>query len=365
MKYDYLVVGAGISGATFARLATDNGKRVKVIEKRPYAGGNCYTEERDGVHIHKHGPHIFHTSNEDVIWFVKRFAEWKVYRHKAVAVGSDLRTYSMPFNMATFCQAYHISLPDVDKVKRFLAYDGRGSIPTPKNLEEEAINLVGSHVYELLIKNYTECQWGKPCEELPTGIISRLPVRFTFDDNYFFDEFQAVPVGGYTAFVEKMLEGVEVEYGTELDPSYHTADKVIFTGMIDELCGYQFGLLPYRSLEFNDWHDKDDYGIAQLNICAKKSNITRITTHKYLGQSHDLPNFSTAESPIAYEKSRTPYYPINNRENVELWQKYSDLTKKVFPNILLLGRLAEYRYYDMDKAIARAMHLAKKELKNG
>jgi UDP-galactopyranose mutase len=360
MPFDYLIVGAGLSGATAARLLKDAGKGVLVVEKNPHVGGNCHTTLRDGVVVHEHGPHIFHTSNAKIESFVKRFANWLPYRHKVMAVGADGRVYSMPFNMATFEQMWGRKL-DVETLKENLE---RRSHLTPTNLRDEAIKLVGPTGYCDIIKGYTEKQWGAKCEDLPVGIISRLPVRYTYDDNYYYDSFQGVPEGGYTPMIERMLEGIRVWRNVDVFDNfyYDKTKKVIYTGKIDELCGYELGELPYRSLRFETEVSNYDYGCAQVNFCGNEP-YTRITTHKYFEGKLDVPNWISREYPMSYKRGDVPYYPINTPENNALWRKYKNLVKKEMPNVLLLGRLAEYKYLDMDKAIHSAMNLVEKELK--
>lgn len=370
---NYLVVGAGLSGATAARLLTDAGHPVQVFEKNPHVGGNCHTTVRDGVVIHEHGPHIFHTSNADVIDFVKRFANWIPYRHKVMAVMHTSSSQSpveniapMPINLLTMHLAMGFTLCSVGVMKEALEAYGMGRYPTPQNFREEAVNKVGYHIYERLIRHYTEKQWGAKCGDLPTGIISRIPVRFNYDDNYFFDDFQAVPEGGYTRFIEKMLEGINVTTGVHIHRvAPNEFAKVIYTGKIDELHDYCFGELPYRSLDITHELSAVDYGVAQLNDCTPTARHTRTTTHKHLGQDANLPNWISREYPKQYKRGDIPYYPINNETNNALWRKYRNLTREKYPHILLLGRLAEYKYFDMDKAIHSAMNLVEKELKNG
>jgi len=368
-----LVVGAGLSGATFARIAKDTGNYVKVIEKNSYVGGNCHTTVKDGVVIHEHGVHVFHTSNQDVIRFVNDHAEWKPYRYKAIA-----NTYagitSLPFNMASFSKVFENDNPTfryrlktVKMIKDWMKEHGAGTIPNPKNLKEEAINQVGEHFFKVMIKHYTEKQWGESCDNLPIGIVSRIPVRFNYDDNYFFDSFQAVPVGGYTPMIQNMLDGIDVEYSKDVDSvaieSYlEKGFTVIYTGKVDELFGYSFGELPYRSLRFTQELIEDDYGVATVNDCTLEKEYTRLITHKHLGQDANLPNWVSYEYPKKYEKGDVPYYPINNELNNALWRKYKNLVKERYKNVFLLGRLAEYKYFDMDKAMHSAMNLANRIL---
>lgn len=368
---DYLIVGAGLSGATAARLLTDAGKKVVVVEKNKHVGGNCHTTLRDGVVVHEHGPHIFHTSNAKIEAFVKRFANWLPYRHKVVAVGADGRAYSMPFNLATF-EALAEEKLTIASIKEEI---GSYAIAhaNADNLASEAIKLVGFNAYWNLIKKYTEKQWGAKCEDLPVGIISRLPVRFTYDDNYYYDSFQGVPEGGYTAMIEKMLEGIEVvknwehyheDEGAIFNSVVHEFKRIIYTGKVDELWDYELGELPYRSLRFETYVDEDaDYGCAQVNFCGDEP-YTRITSHKYFENKLDAPNWVSKEFPMPYKRGDHAYYPINNEANNKLWREYKSLTRERRPDILLLGRLAEYKYFDMDKAIHSAMNLVEKELKN-
>lgn len=363
-KYDYLIVGAGLFGCVFAREAADKGKRVLVIDKRGHIAGNIYTEEVEGINVHKYGAHIFHTSDKAVWEYVNRFAEFNNYINCPVARYKD-ELYNMPFNMNTFSKMWGIRTPAEAKeiIERQRAEAG---ITQPKNLEEQALSLVGRDIYEKLVKGYTEKQWGRRATELPAFIIKRLPVRFIYDNNYFNDRYQGIPMGGYTRMCEKMLSGIEVRLGVdyfadkaELDA---LADKVLFTGMIDEYFGYRYGELEYRSLRFeSETLDCDNYqGNAVVNYTEYEVPYTRIIEHKHFEFGAQPKTVVTREYPAVWHKGDEPYYPVNDDRNNALYAKYKALADAE-PHVIFGGRLGMYRYYDMDDTVSAAFGLLKAE----
>ncbi len=371
MKYDYLVVGAGLYGAVFAEQALARGKTVLVIDKRPHIAGNVYTEDINGINVHKYGAHIFHTNNARVWDYVNRFAEFNNFINRPVANFKG-ETYSLPFNMHTFCKMWGEMTPEQakEKIKQQRAAAG---ITEPENLEQQAISLVGADIYEKLVKGYTEKQWGRPCRELPAFIIKRLPVRFTFDDNYFDALYQGIPVGGYTKMVKKMLEGADVRLGIDYLKSREEldkiCDKVVYTGAIDAFFSYCYGPLEYRSLKFEtETLSIPDYqGNAVVNYTDSDTPFTRIIEHKWFqfgkdSGGKDLPNtVISREYSREWTTEREPYYPINDDKNNALYKKYrakADETDKV----LFGGRLGEYKYYDMDAVISAALKSAEENL---
>ena len=363
-KYDYLIVGAGLFGCVFAREAADKGKRVLVIDKRGHIAGNIYTEEVEGINVHKYGAHIFHTSDKAVWEYVNRFAEFNNYINCPVARYKD-ELYNMPFNMNTFSKMWGIRTPAEAKeiIERQRAEAG---ITQPKNLEEQALSLVGRDIYEKLVKGYTEKQWGRRATELPAFIIKRLPVRFIYDNNYFNDRYQGIPMGGYTRMCEKMLSGIEVRLGVdyfadkaELDA---LADKVLFTGMIDEYFGYRYGELEYRSLRFeSETLDCDNYqGNAVVNYTEYEVPYTRVIEHKHFEFGAQPKTVVTREYPAVWHKGDEPYYPVNDDRNNALYAKYKALADAE-PHVIFGGRLGMYRYYDMDDTVSAAFGLLKAE----
>jgi len=361
MKYDYLIVGCGLFGATFARLATDAGKSCLVIDRREHIAGNCYTHNDGGIHVHRYGPHIFHTSNKAVWDFVHRFAEFNnfILSPKAYSGGN---LYSLPFNMNTFYEIWGVKRPYSAKT----IIDQQKFKGKPSNLEEQALSLVGKDVYEKLIKHYTEKQWGRSATELPTFIIRRLPLRFTYDNNYFNDRYQGIPIGGYTAMFEKMLDGIEVRINTDYleNREYFDslASKVVFTGPIDEYFNYELGELDYRSLRFEEEIlDTENYqGNAIINYCDKSKDYTRIIEHKHFDKVNTNHTVITREYPQNYRRGLTPYYPINDSANQDLYDKYREKSKAL-TKVLFGGRLAEYKYMDMHVVIESAMNKFKGE----
>ena len=361
MKYDYLIVGCGLFGATFARLATDAGKSCLVIDRREHIAGNCYTHDDGGIHIHRYGPHIFHTSNK-VVWdFVHRFAEFNNFILSPKAYSGE-KLYSLPFNMNTFNEIWGVKKPYSAKT----IIDQQKFKGKPTNLEEQALSLVGKDVYEKLIKHYTEKQWGRSATELPSFIIRRLPLRFTYDNNYFNDRYQGIPIGGYTKMFEKMLDGVEVRINTDYleNREYFDslASKVVFTGPIDEYFNYELGELDYRSLRFEEERlDEENYqGTAIINYCDRSKDYTRIVEHKHFDKVSCNHTVITKEYPQKYKRGLTPYYPINDKTNQSLYEQYKEKSKSL-TNVLFGGRLAEYKYMDMHVVIESAMNKFKGE----
>jgi len=354
--YDYLIIGSGLFGITFARLATDAGRSCLVIDKREHIGGNCYTEKIEGINVHKYGAHIFHTSNKFVWDFVNRFAEFNNYINSPKAVSKG-KLYSLPFNMNTFYELLGTRVPEHAK----LIIESQKFLGTPTNLEEQALSLVGKDIYETLIKDYTEKQWGRPASELPTFIIKRLPLRFTFDNNYFNDMYQGIPIGGYTQMMEKMLEGINVKVNTDYfsDRSYFNslAKNIVYTGCIDEFFDYEFGKLNYRSLKFeNEILETDNHqGVAVKNYCDKVFKYTRILEHKHFEKVNVNTTVITREYPQEYTEGLIPYYPINDDKNQILYDKYSNKSKSL-TNFIFGGRLCEYKYMDMHVVIESAFN---------
>lgn len=372
--FDYLVVGAGLYGAVFAYEAHRRGKRVLVIDRRAHIAGNVYTENVDGVNVHKYGAHIFHTSNKEVWDYIQQFAEFNRYTNSPVARYKD-ELYNLPFNMNTFSQMWGVRTPaeaqaklDEQKAEAIATLNGR----EPANLEEQALSLVGRDVYEKLIKGYTEKQWGRKCSELPAFIIKRLPVRLVYDNNYFNDKYQGIPVGGYTQIVEKMLDGVEVRLGVDFFKERETlvanAKKIIFTGMIDEYYDYKFGELEYRSLRFEteDLSQENYQGNAVVNYTEAEVPYTRIIEHKHFefgcqGGSPTGHTVVTREYPATWKHGDEPYYPMNDEKNNALYAKYKTLADTE-PNVIFGGRLGMYKYFDMHHVIAEALACVRKEL---
>lgn len=365
MKYDYLIVGAGLFGAVFAQQAKQAGKTVLVIDKRSHLGGNVYTEEVEGIQVHRYGAHIFHTSDRKIWEYVQQFAAFNRYTNSPVARYKD-EVYNLPFNMNTFYQMWGVKTPEEAKEK-LESQIREAAVCEPKNLEEQAISLVGKDIYEKLIRGYTEKQWGKRAKELPSFIIRRLPVRYTYDNNYFNDSYQGIPVGGYTRMVERMLDGVEIRLNTdyfqareELD---RLADRVVFTGMIDAYYGECYGKLDYRSLRFEtEVMDTPNYqGNAVVNYTEYEVPYTRIIEHKHFEFGTQPKTVITREYPAAWTGKEEPYYPINDERNNRLYEKYKALADQE-DRVIFGGRLGMYRYYDMHQVIAEALESARKEL---
>ena len=363
MKYDYLIVGAGLYGAVFAREAADRGKKVLVIDRRPHIAGNVHTEKINGILIHRYGAHIFHTNNPEVWAYVNRFASFNRFTNAPVANFRG-ELYSLPFNMYTFNKMWGVVTPDEAAAK---IAEQRGEITgEPRNLEEQAISLVGRDIYEKLIKGYTEKQWGRPCTELPSFIIRRLPVRFTFDNNYFNSLYQGIPVGGYTEMVSRMLSGTEVRLNEDYLADRHRfdslADHVVYTGPLDAFFDYRLGRLEYRSLRFENEHlEIGNYqGNAVINYTDREVPFTRIIEHKWFEfgrdeDGNDLPTtVISREYPAEWKPGDEPYYPINDRKNNDLAEAYRKLAASE-SRVIFGGRLGDYRYYDMDAVIEQAL----------
>ena len=365
MKYDYLVVGAGLFGAVFAEQAKSSGKRVLVIDKRSHVAGNVYTENIRGINVHKYGAHIFHTNNSAVWNYAQRFAGFNRYTNSPVA-NYHGELYSLPFNMYTFNKMWGVITPEQAQakvVKQCQEISGE-----PHNLEEQAISLVGRDIYEKLIKGYTQKQWGRPCNELPAFIIKRLPVRLTFDNNYFNALYQGIPVGGYTKLVENLLSGIEVKLETDYleDKSYFDslADKIVYTGAIDAYFDYSLGTLEYRSLRFeNELVNVNNFqGNAVINYTDSDTPFTRIIEHKFFEFGDDLPyTIITREYSSEWKPGYEPYYPVNDEKNSSLYSEYKTMAERE-EHIIFGGRLGEYKYYDMDQVIASALKTWKREL---
>ncbi len=363
--YDYLIVGAGLFGAVFAHEATKKGKKCLLIDKRSHIGGNVYTEDVEGIHVHKYGAHIFHTSNKKVWNYVNQFTEFNNYVNQPVAVYKD-ELYNLPFNMNTFSKMWGNKTPQ--EAKDMIASQIADlDIEEPKNLEEQALKLVGRDVYEKLIKGYTEKQWGRPCSELPSFIIKRLPLRFRYDNNYFNDRYQGIPIDGYTAMVEKMLEGIEVKTNTDyfrfIRENPNIANKTVYTGMIDEFFDFCYGHLQYRSVRFeSEVLDCENYqGNAVVNYTDCEVPYTRIIEHKHFAFQEGSKTVISREYSEEWKPGAEPYYPINDDKNTVLLQKYMELAAKQ-ENVIFGGRLGLYRYYDMDKVIEAALDCVEKQI---
>ena len=365
--YDYLIVGAGLFGAVFAHEAALKGKTVKVIEKRNHIAGNIYTREEEGIQVHQYGAHIFHTSDKEIWDYVNQFAEFNRYTNSPVANYKG-EIYNLPFNMNTFNKLWGVVRPaeaqaKIDEQRAVL--NGK----TPENLEEQAISLVGTDIYEKLIKDYTEKQWGKPTTELPAFIIRRLPVRLTYDNNYFNDTYQGIPIGGYTQIVEKMLDHENIDVETNVDffenKEQYMKDypKIVFTGMIDEFFDYKLGELEYRSLRFeSETLDMENYqGNAVVNYTDAETPYTRIIEHKHFEFGNQAKTIITKEHSKTWEKGDEPYYPVNNDRNNHLYKSYKKLADEQ-GNVIFGGRLGHYRYYDMHQVIGAALQCVRNEL---
>ena len=370
-QYDYLIVGAGLFGAVFAERARQAGKRVLVIDRRPQVAGNVYTEKIEGIQVHRYGAHIFHTSDSRVWNYVGQFADFNRFTNSPVA-NYHGELYSLPFNMYTFNKMWGVVTPQEaeEEIRRQRREAG---ITDPKNLEEQAISLVGTDIYEKLIRGYTEKQWGRPCDQLPAFIIRRLPVRYTFDNNYFNALYQGIPVGGYTRMVENMLRGVEVRLGVDYlehkEELNGLAAAVVYTGAIDEFFGYRLGNLEYRSVRFEtEVLDRENFqGNAAVNYTDRETPWTRIIEHKWFefGRGEDgnpLPKtVISREYSAEWKPGDEPYYPVNDEKNSSLYKEYRELAKNE-PKVIFGGRLGEYRYYDMDQVIGAALALAEQQL---
>ena len=367
MNYDYLIVGAGLFGSVFAHEMTKAGKKCLVIDKRNHIAGNIYTKEDHGIHVHEYGAHIFHTSNREIWEYVQQFAQFNHYINCPVAVYKD-ELYNMPFNMNTFSKMWNIKTPAQAKAM-IEKQSADAHVDEPQNLEEQALNLVGRDIYEKLVKGYTEKQWGRSCTELPAFIIKRLPVRFTYDNNYFTDPYQGIPIGGYTQIVEKLLEGIPVVLGVTykdfLAQTKDTFGKVLYTGMIDEYFDYRLGELQYRSLRFEKEliEGCSNYqGNAVINYTEREVPYTRVIEHKHFEFDVTSPDtWITREYPASWQRGDEPYYPINDERNNTLFAEYQKLAEAE-ENVLFGGRLGQYKYYDMDKVIEAALVMVREQL---
>jgi UDP-galactopyranose mutase len=359
-KYDYLIVGAGLYGAVFAHEAAKCGKRVLVIDKRSHIAGNVYTEEMEGINVHMYGAHIFHTNNERVWNYLNQFARFNRFTNSPVA-NYHGELYSLPFNMYTFNKMWGVVTPEEAQAKIEEQKKAAG-ITEPKNLEEQAISLVGTDIYEKLVKGYTEKQWGRPCKELPAFIIKRLPVRFTFDNNYFNALYQGIPVGGYTKMVQNMLDGIEVrlnvDYLENREELNALADKIVYTGAIDAYFGYKLGALEYRSVRFEtDILDKPNFqGNAAVNYTDSETPWTRIIEHKWFEFGSQPKTVISREYSSEWQPGDEPYYPVNDERNGRLYEEYRKLASAE-TNVIFGGRLGEYKYYDMDAVVAAALDM--------
>lgn len=364
MKYDFLIVGAGLYGSVFANIAKEHGKKCLVIDRRNHIGGNAYCEEIEGINVHKYGAHIFHTKDREVWDYVNKFAEFNNYVNSPIArIGNE--TYNMPFNMNTFSRMWNVFTPAEARKKI------ESQIPKldrePENLEEQALSLVGTDIYEKLVKGYTEKQWGRKCNELPAFIIRRLPLRFTYDNNYFNDPYQGIPIGGYTKMIEKMLEGVDLELECDFFEKYtdfkKLANKLVYTGKIDEYFDYSLGHLEYRSLEFRSRiENTDNYqGVAVVNYTGSDVPYTRVIEHKHFEFGMQPKTIITEEYPREWNPGTEAYYPINDAKNSELYSRYRLLADKE-KDVIFGGRLGDYKYYDMDKVIRSCLDRVRQEL---
>lgn len=364
-KYDYLIVGAGLFGAVFAERAQSAGKTCLIVERRPHVAGNCFTENVEGIDVHRFGAHIFHTSNSEVWDYVNRFAEFNNFVNSPVANYKG-RLFNLPFNMNTFYAIWGTRTP-AEAANTIERQRHAAGITEPRNLEEQAISLVGHDIFEILIKGYTEKQWGKDCRELPASIIKRLPVRLSYDNNYFNDRWQGIPTAGYTAMIENMIGKAEVRLGVdylkERKSLESIADRIIYTGPIDEFFKYCFGPLEYRSLRFEtETLSLENFqGVAVMNYTDRETPYTRVIEHKHFNPVSSPVTIVTKEFPASWQPGGEPFYPINDAANASLYEKYKELASE-HPNIIFGGRLGSYRYYDMDKVVAAALDLAKAEL---
>lgn len=365
MKYDYLIVGSGLYGAVFAREADNVGKRCLVIEKRNHLGGNIYCEEIEGIRVHVYGPHIFHTDSLEVWKYINKYVEFNHFIYCPLANYKG-EIYNLPFNMNTFNKLWGVVTPEQAKAKITEQVED-GAIKEPKNLEEQAISLVGKDIYERLVKGYTEKQWGRDCKTLPFFIINRIPVRFTYDNNYFDHPYQGVPIGGYNILIEKLLDGIEVKLKTDYlkdkDKWNECAEKVIYTGSIDSYFDYSEGALEYRSLRFEtEVLDTDNFqGCAGVNYTDRETPWTRITEHKHFEFGDQPKTVISREYSVEWKKGIEPYYPINDKRNQEILQKYIRLAQAQ-DKVVFGGRLGEYKYYDMDKVVAASLSMSKELL---
>ena len=357
-KYNYLIVGSGLFGSICAYELTKKGYKCLVIDKRNHIGGNCYTSNKDGINVHEYGPHIFHTSNDDVWNWINQFTKFNNFRYSPVANYKD-ELYSLPFNMWTFSKLWELTTPQ--EAREMIERQSK-HIGEPQNLEEQAIKLVGKDVYKKLIKGYTEKQWKKPCNELPKEIIKRLPVRFTYDSNYFNDKYQGIPIGGYTQIFKKLLDGIDVKLGVNyFKDELPEHDKVIYTGPIDEYFNYKYGELEYKTTKFDHIHKEYDnhQGVAVMNFTCAEKPYTRVIEHKHFEFGEQPTTWITFEYPTEYQAGITePMYPVNDVKNNTIYNQYKELADQE-KNIIFGGRLAEYKYYDMHQIIEHALNTTK------
>lgn len=362
--YDYLIVGAGLYGAVFAYEAMKKGKKVLVVDKRAHIGGNIYTEQVEGINVHKYGAHIFHTSDKAVWDYINQFAEFNNYVNSPIANYKG-EIYNMPFNMNTFSKMWNIFTPK--EAQQIIEEQRKEITGEPRNLEEQAISLVGRDIYEKLVKGYTQKQWGRSCSELPAFIIKRLPVRLTYNNNYFNDRYQGIPIGGYTAIIEKMLEGADVrletDYLADKEALDHLAGKVLYTGPIDAYFGYRLGELEYRSVRFEtEIYDMENYqGNAVVNYTDSETPYTRVIEHKHFEFGTQAKTVVSREYSAEWHVGDEPYYPVNDEKNTALYEEYKKLAQEE-TNVFFGGRLGEYKYYDMDKVIGVALAFCGREL---
>ena len=364
-QYDYLIVGAGLFGAVFAHEARKAGRRCLVIDRRSHIAGNVYTEPVEGINVHRYGAHIFHTNSKEVWAYVGQFAEFNRYTNSPIA-NYHGEIYNLPFNMNTFNKMWGVVTPAQAEAKIEEQRKAAG-ITQPKNLEEQAISLVGEDIYKKLIKGYTEKQWGRDCKDLPAFIIKRLPVRFTYDNNYFNDLYQGIPIGGYNVLIQKLFDGCDIQTGVDYNENREKynelGEKILYTGTIDSFYNYCFGKLEYRSLKFETevLDEENHQGVAVVNYTDRETPYTRIIEHKHFEFGTQPKTVITREYPADWKEGMEPYYPINDERNQNLYQQYKELADKE-EHVLFGGRLAEYKYYDMDKVIESAFKLVEKEL---
>lgn len=359
--YDYLIVGSGLFGSVFAYEATKHGNKCLVIEKRNHIAGNCYTEKIEDINVHKYGAHIFRTSQKYIWEYIQQFAEFNNFINTPIANFCG-EIYNMPFNMNTFCKLWGVNKPE--EAQKIIEEQGKAITDEPKNLEEHVIKMVGTDVYEKLVKGYTEKQWGRDCKDLPTSIIKRLPVRFTYNNNYFNDRYQGIPIGGYTAIFKKLLSGCDIELNTDFlankEKLTRSAKKIVYTGTIDSYFNYCFGELEYRSLKFeHEILNCENYqGVAVVNYTDRETPYTRIIEHKHFEFGTQPKTVITKEYPLEWNKDIEPYYPINDEKNQNRYEEYKKLAQKE-NNVIFGGRLGEYKYYDMQDTIMSALSLVK------
>lgn len=363
-QFDYIIVGSGLFGSVFAHEAKLRGKKCLVLERRDHIGGNVYTYEKDGINIHRYGAHIFHTSDKEVWDYINRFAEFNNYINCPIANYKG-EIYNMPFNMNTFSKMWGIRTPDEAKA---IIEEQRKEVTGPiDNLEKQAISLVGRDIFEKLVKGYTEKQWGRDCSQLPPEIIRRLPVRYTYDNNYFNDRYQGIPIGGYTKIIEKLLEGTEVlldvDFNKERDKYRAMADRIVYTGALDEYFDHWLGSLQYRSVRFEDErYDTDNYqGVAVVNYTDRETPYTRLIEHRHFEKTVSPVTWVSREYSVDYKETGEPYYPINDKANMELYAKYREMAESD-DKLVLGGRLAQYAYFDMDKTIRAALELVEQRV---